>query len=161
MHQQTIEQLYLESNIKLSQVMEIMARDHNFKASVKMYKRRLTQWKADGKNLKRNQVKQIGRRKVERDAVGIQSSFLIKGREIDMKKVLRYVRKHGFQSIEDFMQAASPSAYGSEVSCYTPDSIPIPVAVQNEYLDLTNNPRATRRKNCSRRSIPWESEDFH
>ena len=139
MYQQTIEQLYLESNIKLLQVMEIMARDHNFKASVKMYKRRLTRWKADGKNLKRNQVKQIGRRKVERDAVGLQSSFLIKGREIDMKKVLRYVRKHGFQSLEDFMQAASPSADGSEVSCYTPDSIPTPVTVQSEYLDLTNN----------------------
>lgn len=92
-HQATIKKLYLHEHRTLKQGMQIMKRDYGLDATEKMYKRRLTLWRMDNKNLRKKDVKHIALRKVERDAVGKRSQFFIKGREIDMENVYNYLKK--------------------------------------------------------------------
>jgi hypothetical protein len=138
LHRSTIKRLYLDEDKPLPKVMEIMQRDHNFKASIKMYKQHLSSWKIDGKNLKRSQVKQIARRKFERDAVHKPSNFFIKGREVDINNVLRNVKKHGFSCLEDFYHAASPVTYMSDVECITPARSPNCDATADQEYEVQN-----------------------
>jgi tetratricopeptide (TPR) repeat protein len=125
LYRSSIKRLYLDEDKTLPQVMEIMKRDYDFKASIKMYKRRLGLWKLDGKNLKRPEVKQIARRKVERDAVGKSSKFFIKGREVHMDNIRRYLKKQGISSLEELDQVPSPVTYNCDVVCTTPAHSPI------------------------------------
>lgn len=132
----TIKRLYLDEDKTLSQVMEIMKRDHNFQASIKMFKRRLTLWKLDCKNLRRSDVKQIARQKVERDAVNKTSQFSINGRNVDVDNVQRYLKKYGFASLEEFDYAASPGTQDTGLICTTPlqmSNLPI---MHRERLDV-------------------------
>jgi hypothetical protein len=134
-HRATIKRLYLDEDKTLPQVMAIMKRDHDLKATVKMYKRRLTLWRMDGKYLKRSEVKQIARKKIERDGECKSSRFYIKGREVKMEKIQRYLKKHGFLSLEDFEQAASPDTQSNHVVCTTPAQSPMSPAVDENRIE--------------------------
>lgn len=90
-----------------------------------MYKRRLALWKLDGKYLKKSQVRQIARLKVGRDAVGKRSRFSIKGQEVRIDNVQRYLRNNGFSSFEDMVQATSPGSLDDDIACYTPGRSPM------------------------------------
>jgi hypothetical protein len=135
-HRSTIKRLYLDEDKTLPQIKQIMEHEFKFKATSKMYKRRFTLWKIDGKNLKRAEVKQIARRKVERDAVGKSSRFSKKGREVDMTDVRQYLRKHGFSSLEQFDQAASPGEYTGDIVCLTPSRSPASPGFDNYMFDV-------------------------
>ena len=135
-HRSTIKRLYLDEDKTLPQIKQIMEHEFKFKATSKMYKRRFTLWKIDGKNLKRAEVKQIARRKVERDAVGKSSRFSKKGREVDMADVRQYLRKHGFSTLEQFNQAASPGAYNGDIVCSTPSRSPVSPGFDNYMFDV-------------------------
>lgn len=134
-HRPMIKRLYLDEDKTLPQVMEIMKRDYDFKASVRMYKRRLGLWKIDGKNLKKPDVKQIARQKVERDAVGKPSRFFIKGREVDNDNVQRYLKKRGFSSLEEFDRAASPVTQSNDVRCSTPAHSPMSPVLDSTTIE--------------------------
>ena len=135
-HRSTIKRLYLDEDKTLPQIKQIMEHEFKFKATSKMYKRRFTLWKIDGKNLKRAEVKQIARRKVERDTVGKSSRFSKKGREVDMADVRQYLRKHGFSSLEQFNQAASPGEYSGDIVCLTPSRSPVSPGFDNYMFDV-------------------------
>lgn len=122
-----IELLYLEENRTLAEVMAIMKRDHNFKATVKMYKQRLKTWSLDSKNLKRDEVKQIACNFMTRNVTGKLSQFRKKGRNVNFQDVLRYVRRRGCLSLEDFARAASPATERADVECYTPVPVSGPI----------------------------------
>ena len=117
LHQPTIKRLYLDQDRTLPDVMKIMQQQYSFKASTKMFKRRLTLWKMDSKNLKKSEVKQIAHMKVVQDAAGKRSAFQIKGRQIDARDVVRYVNTHGFSTLVDYVQASSPFVNDDEVIC--------------------------------------------
>jgi hypothetical protein len=121
----TIQRLYLEEKKTLPQVMQTMKLDYGLNATVKMYKRRLRLWKMDSKNLRRREVKHIAQLKVERDAVGKASHFSINGRTLDMEHVQRYLKKHGFSSLQDLNRAASPVTEDADVDCSTPADLPL------------------------------------
>jgi hypothetical protein len=139
-HRATIKRLYLDEGKTLPQVMVVMLTDHNFKASVKMYKRRLTSWKLDNKHLKRNQVKQIARTKVVRETAGKSTAFLSKGQRVDEEKVRQYVKKHGYSSLEEFDQAASPLTPDKDIVCYTPASSPSTPQAEEDEVDMMSIP---------------------
>jgi hypothetical protein len=135
-HRTTIKRLYLDEDKTLPQIKQIMEHEFKFKATSKMYKRRFTLWKIDSKNLKRAEVKQIARRKVERDAVGKSSRFFKKGREVNMADVRQYLRKHGFSTVEQFNQAASPGEYNGDIVCSTPSRSQASPGVDNYMFDV-------------------------
>lgn len=62
----------------------------------------------DCKYLKKSEVKQIVHAKVARNAAGKRSAFKSKKRQIDLASVQRYLKKHGFPSLEAFDRVASP-----------------------------------------------------
>jgi tetratricopeptide (TPR) repeat protein len=136
LHRSTIKRLYLNEDKTLPQIKQIMEHEFKFKATSKMYKRRFTLWKIDGKNLKKAEIKEIARRKVERDAVGKSSSFSKKGREVNMADVRQYLRKHGFSSLDQFNRAASPGEYTGDIVCLTPSRSPAPPGIDKYMFDV-------------------------
>ena len=137
-HRATIKTLYLDKGKNLPQVTDVMLTDHNFKASVKMYKRRLSSWKLDAKHLKKNQVKQTARTEVTREAAGKSTALLNKGRQVVEEKVRRYLKKHGYSSLEEFDQAASPLTDDKDIVCYTPAVSPLTTQAEEDEVDMMN-----------------------
>jgi hypothetical protein len=136
-HRATIRRLYLDLGMTLTQVMHVMLAAHDFKASVKMYKNRLATWKLDSKYLRRNQVKQMARTKVAREAAIKSSAFLSKGQPIDEETVRRYVKKHGYSTLEQFDQAASPHTPDDDIVCYTPADSPLTKNAEEDDVGMT------------------------
>ena len=125
-HRSTIKRLYLDDNKTLKDVMAIMERDYDHKATVKMYKSRINKWGLD-KNCKAKEMKAIARKKVERDAIGKASLFQIRGRQVDIEEVLRHFKRKRYQSLEEMVaRDKSPEARTpSDIDCLTPGaSIP-------------------------------------
>ncbi|KAE8448607.1 hypothetical protein EG329_009032 [Mollisiaceae sp. DMI_Dod_QoI] len=113
-HRQLIKQLYVDENKKLKDVIEIMEQ-HGFKATPKMYKDRIKKWGLD-KNNKEHEMLAIVRKKTERDAIGKQTKFRLRGRIVTMDQVLHYLNRK-----EKFKNRGSPfPSTPSDLSCRTP-----------------------------------------
>ena len=156
LHRPTIRRLYLDEDWSLPRVMRIMQKEHRFKASTKMYKSRFKSWKMDSKNLKKAEIKQIAQTMVVRDAAGKRSAFQYRGRQLNEQNVVRHVKKHGFSTVADYVEAASPFAHNDEIRCYTPaeslhtpaESPPSFTAIQ-EYNENLNRHAAASPGNLS------------
>jgi hypothetical protein len=117
--------LYQEEKRPLKEVMEILERDHHFKATVKMFKSRIWKWGLD-KKLKSDEVLAILALKRERDRQGKRSVFTIRGNEVDMDNINRY-RKRNPQLEARLIAGHSPNLQTSgEVECYSPPPSPSP-----------------------------------
>ncbi|KAJ4289319.1 hypothetical protein N0V88_007070 [Collariella sp. IMI 366227] len=81
-HQETITQLYLHDKLSLQEVMDHMALNHFFFATVKMYRTRIRKWGID-KNNKAAEVAHMVRLKKHRDVLGKKSCFYIRNRPVD------------------------------------------------------------------------------
>ena len=93
-HRSTIKRLYLDEDKTLNEVMATMRKDYGLKATIKMYKSRITKW-ALAKNCKAKERKASARRKVQRDGICKASSFCIRGRQVEIEEGLRpSTRKH-------------------------------------------------------------------
>ena len=172
-HRSTIKRLYLDENKTLKDVMTIMERDYDHKATVKMYKSRINKWGLD-KNCKAKEMKAIARKKVERDAIGKASLFQIRGRQVDIEEVLRHFKRKRYQSLEEMVaRDKSPEARTpSDIDCLTPgasipsldsndarlgSSISVTVAEANLVRSRTHSPqtlRSHRRKTDHRAPSP-------
>ena len=97
-----IKRLYLDEEKTLKDVMAIMQREYDYKATIKMYKSRIKKWGLD-KNCKANEMKAIARKKVERDAIGKTSSFRVRGRPIEVEQVLRHSKRKSYHSLENLV----------------------------------------------------------
>lgn len=104
-----IEQLYLNNQLKLRDVKNIMERDHHFVASEKQYKDRLAAWHIR-KNIKAKEVHVMIRKQQKRAARGKQTAFRVGGQAVDSKRISRFVRRYG-SSWEN--NASSPGATGA------------------------------------------------
>ncbi|KAJ9303103.1 hypothetical protein DTO271G3_477 [Paecilomyces variotii] len=108
--------LYINDQLKLKDVKEIMERDYNFVASEKQYKDRLAAWKAR-KNIKTSEARIMLRKQQERSAQGKRSAFRVGGMEVGMHKILRAARR----SRNTATSGSSPEPETpSDISCYTP-----------------------------------------
>lgn len=149
LYRSTIRRLYLKEDKTLPQVMEAMKYHYSFNASM-MYKQRLKLWGIDRKNFRRTEVKQIARQRVGRDAILKPSKFfIIRGREVDMINVLRNVKKHGPSSLQNFIDAASPVVYTSDIECTTPAHSPMLSGQRYECRDHSH-PRIADRQEHDR-----------
>ena len=123
-HRSTIKKLYLDEDKTLEEVVVIMERDYRHKATIKMYKTRIKKWGLD-KKCKAKEMKAIARKKVERDAIGKASSFRIRGRQVEIGKVLQHFKRKGYSSLEALVardksrRADTPS----DIDCFTPGAL--------------------------------------
>ena len=109
-HRSTIKRLYLDEEKTLKEVMATMQKDYGLKATIKMYKSRITKW-ALAKNCKAKKMKAIAREKVQRDDIDKASSFLIMGREVKIEEVLRPSKRKRRQPFEGLVATdESPEA---------------------------------------------------
>jgi hypothetical protein len=93
-----------------------------------MYKGRIEKWGLD-KNKKERDMVAILRKKTERDAVGKESSFRVRGQVVSMESVLHYFeRKKGTGK-----KGISASSTASDISCLTPSPVHTPRQVPQSH----------------------------
>jgi hypothetical protein len=91
-----------------------------------MYKDRIKTWRLDKKNKERDMLA-ILRKKTEREAVGKQTSFRVRGQVVTMENVLHYFkRKKGTPEI-----GISAASTPSDISCWTPSPVHTPRPVDD------------------------------
>ncbi|KAI0598872.1 hypothetical protein F4775DRAFT_163438 [Biscogniauxia sp. FL1348] len=114
-----IMRLYLDEEKTLDQVKQYMEENHDFSATVSMYKKKLAAWNAF-KNLRGDEVLQILRLKKHRDAAQKQSIFFIRDREVDPHSLQVYLSRNPsiYTKLEAGIQP-SPDAV-RDVTCRSP-----------------------------------------
>ncbi|KAI1646639.1 uncharacterized protein F4817DRAFT_127276 [Daldinia loculata] len=118
-HKAEIGRLYLDENKRLKDVMEIMENRWGFRASQKMYKTKLTQWKFF-KNNRQADVANLLYLQRHRLAIGKESTFRRNGKLIDVEA---YMRRRGVSAF-DLVEVADSGDLPPTVRCRTPPSIP-------------------------------------
>ncbi|KAL7629806.1 hypothetical protein AAE478_001329 [Parahypoxylon ruwenzoriense] len=118
-HKVEIARLYLDENKRLKDVMEIMESQWGFRASPKMYKTKLTQWKFF-KNNRQADVANLLYLQRHRLAIGKESTFRRNGKPIDVEA---YMRRRGISAF-DLVEVADSGDLPPTVRCRTPPSIP-------------------------------------
>ncbi|KAL1888551.1 hypothetical protein Sste5346_009507 [Sporothrix stenoceras] len=131
MHRDRITELYRDQGLHLKQVQKIMAEQHQFYASQRMYKTRISKWAID-KNLKAADVATLLRLQQQRAALGKKSKFTIRGRDIDFARVDQYLKRdptllkrsqHGEDPTGDILPSHMEAA---GITCRTPSPTPPP-----------------------------------
>ncbi|KAI2616506.1 hypothetical protein GGR54DRAFT_227730 [Hypoxylon sp. NC1633] len=111
-YKEEIHELYIEQNMSLNELMEIM-QDKGFKATPRMYKAKFGQW-GFVKNNKRKDVATMLRLQRDRGAVGKPTTFHRHGRSVDIET---YMRRKGVSTLElvtadadlpDYLRALTP-----------------------------------------------------
>ncbi|KAI2633603.1 hypothetical protein GGS26DRAFT_52621 [Hypomontagnella submonticulosa] len=118
-HKAEIARLYLDENKRLKDVMEIMESQWGFRASQKMYKTKLTQWKFF-KNNRQADVANLLYLQRHRLAIGKESTFRRNGKVIDVEA---YMRRRGISAF-DLVEVADSGDLPPTVRCRTPPSVP-------------------------------------
>ena len=120
-HRSTIKRLYLDEDKTLNEVMATMRKEYGLKATIKMYKSRITKW-ALAKNCRAKERKAIDRKKVQRDDIGKASSFRIRNRQVEIEEGLRPSKRKHCQPFEELVardecpEAMTPSYNGYSTS---------------------------------------------
>ena len=91
-YREIVEQLYVEEDKSLPTVIEELKRIHGFSATERQYKRKISEWHLD-KNVKDDEMRAIIATQESRLREGKQSSFFIRGRQVDPLKIRRFVRR--------------------------------------------------------------------
>ncbi|KAK4149274.1 Clr5 domain-containing protein [Chaetomidium leptoderma] len=119
-HRETITGLYLHDKRSLQEVMEHMAMNHFFFATIKMYRTRIRKWGID-KNNKAAEVAYMVRLKKQRDALGKKSCFLIRDRPVDWDDIERYLaRTPDFWAKHNRHPASLSKSARETITCNTP-----------------------------------------
>ena len=134
-HRSTIKRLYLDEKKTLNEVMATMQHNYGFKATIKMYKSRITKW-ALAKNCKAKALKVIARNKVQRDDVIKASSFRTRARQLEIGQVLRPSKNKRFRPIEELVaRSESPEAMTpSYIDCSTPAALTLYLSGHHPHL---------------------------
>ncbi|KAI1451762.1 hypothetical protein F4805DRAFT_72247 [Annulohypoxylon moriforme] len=141
-HKAEIARLYLDENKRLKDVMEIMESQWGFRASQKMYKTKLTQWKFF-KNNRQADVANLLYLQRHRLAIGKESTFRRNGKPIDVEA---YMRRRGISAF-DLVEVADSGDLPPTVRCRTPPSVP-------KILDPPDDLRLKER------FFQWTSQKF-
>ncbi|KAL8686547.1 MAG: hypothetical protein Q9224_005415 [Gallowayella concinna] len=114
-HRETIKRLYVTEDRALPEVVKEMKRLHNFVATERMYKRRISDWNLD-KNVKDEEMRAIITREVTRSRQGKKSTFYVRGRLVDQKKIERFAQRKRI----DRITLDGVSAFHKGIKCVTP-----------------------------------------
>ncbi|KAL2258669.1 hypothetical protein VTK26DRAFT_7944 [Humicola hyalothermophila] len=118
-HRETITQLYLHEKMPLQDVMEYMAVNHCFFATVKMYRTRIRKWGID-KNNKAAEVSYMLKLKKHRDALGKGSCFFVRGRPVDWDDIERYLSRNPAFWAKHSSGSLDLSTAAQNIRCRTP-----------------------------------------
>ena len=137
-HRSTIKRLYLDEEKTLKEVMATMQEAYGLKATIKMYKSRITKW-ALAKNCRAKKMKAIAREKVQRDSIVKASSFLTMGRQVKIKEVLRPSKRKRRQPIEGLVATdESPEAMTqTDIDYSTPGASKPTLSGNHAHLGIT------------------------
>lgn len=114
-HKAAIKKLYIDESKPLREVIQTMERDHQFRATQRMYKARFKLW-GFVKNNTEKVVSQILRTKFERDAAGKLSQFTRNGKDVNLQT---YLQRKGMTEYDLVDFQAGPDA-PAQVRCRTP-----------------------------------------
>lgn len=117
-------QLYIGEGRKLRVVREILARDHGFEASEKMYKRHINEWKIR-KNYKRDEKTAFAKQcKALVESGQSIRSLSFQGRPVKLDRIKRHCRtdKELAQLCEHLVHSPSPSSPGELAKVDTPST---------------------------------------
>ncbi|KAI1749720.1 hypothetical protein F4782DRAFT_533159 [Xylaria castorea] len=118
--QDVIVRLYVEENKTLDEVRQYMEENHDFIATISMYKRQLASWNAF-KNLRFDEVLQILRLKRQREAEHNKGSiFYVRDRKVEIDSLQVYISRNPslYAKLESGEQPHSDAI--RDVSCRTP-----------------------------------------
>ncbi|KAI0196677.1 hypothetical protein EV127DRAFT_85731 [Xylaria flabelliformis] len=118
--QHVIVRLYVEENKTLDEVRQYMEDNHDFIATISMYKRQLASWNAF-KNLRFDEVLQILRLKRQREAEHNKGSiFYVRDRKVEIDSLQIYISRNPslYAKLESGEQPHSDAI--RDVSCRTP-----------------------------------------
>ena len=137
-HRSTIKRLYLDEEKTLKEVMATMKKAFGLIATIKMYKSRITKW-ALAENCRAKNMKAIAREKVQRDSIVKASSFLIMGRQVKIKEVLRPSKRKRRQPIEGLVATdESPEAMPlTDIDYSTPGASKPTLSGNHAHLGIT------------------------
>ena len=99
-----------------------------------MYKARFKKWGLV-KNNKINEVRSILHEKHERDKAGKPSTFTRGGREVDMERLHRYIKRKGVDLSEMTSDPSASYALPQGVTCRTPSPEPSDATSSSSYHD--------------------------
>ncbi|CZR63042.1 uncharacterized protein PAC_12939 [Phialocephala subalpina] len=142
-HRPLIKRLYVDENKKLKEVAHIMAAQYGHFATLKMYRDRTKKWKL-GKNNKESDMFAIFRKKNERDAIGKQTSFRVRGKVVTMDQVHQYLNRKTTLRDQDVYNAPTPS----DVSYRTPSPIPMATSTDDNAQHITAEQLSYPRLSC-------------
>ncbi|KAJ9150917.1 hypothetical protein NKR23_g3375 [Pleurostoma richardsiae] len=128
-YQATITSLYRDQDKTLAEVMKIMEANHGFFATLKMFKIRIKKWKLDKKH-KAPEVREMLRLKAEREAVGKESEFFVRGRKVDWGDVERYMRRSRIPFDSAEAAGAVNELHQRDIICRTPSPLPMARSLQ-------------------------------
>ncbi|KAI4273958.1 MAG: hypothetical protein L6R38_006221 [Xanthoria sp. 2 TBL-2021] len=91
-HRDIIQHLYVTEDNPLPDVVDEMKRKYRFVATERQYKRRISEWHLD-KNVKDEEMRAIIAVEAMRLRQGKKSTFYVRGRLVDRKKIDRFVQR--------------------------------------------------------------------
>ncbi|TKA70412.1 hypothetical protein B0A49_06210 [Cryomyces minteri] len=98
-HRETITALYLVNDKGLKEVQDIMYTQHGFPATERQYLRKINEWNIT-KNIKDADMRIIYRKFLMRRIEGKDTKFVVHGREVDIRKMHRFVQRKGISAAD-------------------------------------------------------------
>lgn len=138
-YQDIIVRLYVEENKTLEEVRQNMEENHDFVATIPMYKRQLASWNAF-KNLRFDEVLQILRLKRQRESEHNKPSvFFVRDRKVEPDSLQIYISRNPslYAKLESGQEPHSDAI--RDVSCRSPVPPELP-------SDLPGQPKGTKKE---------------
>ncbi|KAK6224086.1 hypothetical protein LQW54_000233 [Pestalotiopsis sp. IQ-011] len=104
-----ITRLYQDEGRRLGEVMEIMSTEHGFRATKRMYMKRISEWNLE-KKLKEDDVLQIMRLCASRGCnAPWPAAIFVRGKRVDEKRIRHYVKRRP-EILERLLAGEAPAA---------------------------------------------------
>ncbi|KAL8881013.1 MAG: hypothetical protein Q9198_001695 [Flavoplaca austrocitrina] len=163
------QQLYVTEDKSLPDVVDEMKRKHQFYATERQYKRRITEWQLD-KNVKDDEMRAIIAVEAMRLRQGKKSTFHVRGRRVDRKKIDRFVQRKridrkALDSLPGMQQSTNSTHHAaSEYASILPESVrcSTPPDERTALLDNSKSYRGlipTRETNTDAMAVDIEIYD--
>ncbi|PSN71511.1 hypothetical protein BS50DRAFT_570851 [Corynespora cassiicola Philippines] len=116
----TITQLYRDKARSLKDVLGILQREHDFRPTTAMLKKRITKWSLDRKNKQSDMLTAL-QLAFHRKTQGKETIFRIRGRLVTLQEVERYFHRKGARDLVSLVSAVDIAKTSDQVECSTPE----------------------------------------
>lgn len=113
-------ELYIDQEKELKDVMAILDKEYGFRATIKMYKTRITVWNLR-RSLNHAEVLQVIAMTERRRAQGKQTVVMLRGRPVDLEKVIRHQRRKHIRTSDALaLYSSTPLRCDGDLRCMSP-----------------------------------------